>query len=486
MTRASYIGISALVAVVIAGAFASALLMMAKPADAAFPGTNGKISFSSNNDVFTMDGDPATNDRTNRSNNGSAIVDGSSAFSADGTKIVFRSNRDGKDEIYVMNADGSDQTRLTNAGTPVQSNDSPAFSPDGTKIVFTRTVAGSPSPNTDVFVMDAAPESPSNQPVRLTDAAGRDEEPVFSPNGQKIAFTSNRDGNNEIYIMDSSGDNEVNLSNNSAGTGSDRFANFSPAGTRIAFASGRDGNIEVYMMDTDPATNDAARLTNNLTFDQQPAFSPDGTKIVFESGRSGNNIHVMDTDPVTPDTGANVTSLGNGSQPDWGPADTTPPDTTITGGPSDPFSGTSTNFTFTSTEGGTFQCKLDNASFAACSSPHPVSSLSEGPHTFQVKAMDASGNLDPSPAIRSFVVDTIDPNTTITGGPSGPTNDDSPSFTFTSTEGNSNFECRLNSDSFAVCGLPKDFTNLDDGAYTFEVRATDAAGNDDSSPASRS
>ncbi len=468
--------------------------LSAEPAQAAFPGTNGKISFSRNNDVFTMDANGSN--QTNRSNN--AAADGTSAFSPDGTKIVFRSDRDGKDEIYLMNADGTGQTRLTNAGNPVISNASPAFSPDGTRIVFHRTVAGSPSANADVFVMDAAPESATNQPVRLTDNAARDEDAVFSPNGQKIAFSSTRDGNDEIYIMDADGGNETRLTN-SAGTGIvgiDRFPNFSPAGTRIAFASGRDGNTEVYMMAAEDTDNDGngeslTRLTDNAAFDQQPAFSPDGTKIVFESGRTPAGIFVMDADPSTPDTGAAVTSLGSGSQPDWGPADTTPPVTTINTGPSGPFNGTSTNFTFTSTEGGTFQCKLDNAAFAPCTSPHLVSSLGEGPHTFQVKAIDASGN-EGAPATRSFTVDTIAPNTTITGGPSGSTNDNTPSFTFDSSEANSTFQCRLTRsgetpDSFAACSSSDSFGPLTtDGGYTFEVKATDAAGNEDSTPESRS
>jgi hypothetical protein len=88
------------------------------------------------------------------------------------------------------------------------------------------------------------------------------------------------------------------------------------------------------------------------------------------------------------------------------PSDTTPPDTTITSGPSGTTTSTSASFSFSATESGSsFECKLDSGSFSACSSPKAYSGLSEGDHTFSVRATDAAGNVDPSPASRGWRVE---------------------------------------------------------------------------------
>ena len=105
------------------------------------------------------------------------------------------------------------------------------------------------------------------------------------------------------------------------------------------------------------------------------------------------------------------------------------------------------------------------------------------PHTFEVRATDAAGNTDPTPATRSFTVDTTPPDTTITAGPTGTTSDSTPTFTFTSTEAGSTFQCRVDAAAFATARTPFTTAALTDGAHTFEVRATDAAGNTDATPA---
>jgi hypothetical protein len=162
--------------------------------------------------------------------------------------------------------------------------------------------------------------------------------------------------------------------------------------------------------------------------------------------------------------------------------DSVAPDTTITGGPSGTVASTSAAFTFTSTEtGSTFQCALDGAGFAAC--PASYTGLAQGSHTFQVRAVDAATNPDPSPASRTWTVDTVAPDTTITGGPTGNVASTSATFTFTATEAGSTFQCALDGAGFAAC--PASYTGLAQGAHTFQVRATDAVGNTDATPASR-
>jgi hypothetical protein len=164
--------------------------------------------------------------------------------------------------------------------------------------------------------------------------------------------------------------------------------------------------------------------------------------------------------------------------------DTAGPDTTITSGPSGAVASTSATFTFTASEGGsTFECRRDGAAFATCTSPVSYSSLTQGSHTFDVRARDALGNLDASPASRTWTVDTVTPITTITSGPPSSTSSTTATFTFTSSEAGT-FECKLDAAAFLPCTAPKTYTGLSHTNHTFQVRAKDAAGNLDPSPAS--
>ncbi|HEV8688332.1 MAG TPA: Ig-like domain-containing protein [Gaiellaceae bacterium] len=165
--------------------------------------------------------------------------------------------------------------------------------------------------------------------------------------------------------------------------------------------------------------------------------------------------------------------------------DVTAPQTTITTAPANPSNSTSASFDFASNEAGsTFQCALDGAAFSACTSPVSFTTLADGSHTFQVKATDATGNTDATPASFTWTVDRVAPNTTITSTPANPSNSSSASFAFTSSETGSTFACTLDGAPFSACTSPKSYTALADGSHTFQVRATDAAGNTDATPAS--
>ena len=165
--------------------------------------------------------------------------------------------------------------------------------------------------------------------------------------------------------------------------------------------------------------------------------------------------------------------------------DTTAADTSIVSGPTGAVRSTSASFGFTATQAGSFECKLDAGAWAACTSPTAYSGLTQGPHTFSVRAKDALGNVDATPATRSWTVDTVAPNTSITSGPSGSIYVSTATFGFTASEAGATFECRLDGGSWSVCTSPKTYT-VSRGSHTFYVRAKDVAGNVDSSPASRS
>ncbi|OAE02745.1 phytase [Arthrobacter sp. OY3WO11] len=168
----------------------------------------------------------------------------------------------------------------------------------------------------------------------------------------------------------------------------------------------------------------------------------------------------------------------------------TAPDTTITSQPANPTTSTSAQFSFTSTPAGaTFACSLDSAAFTSCTSPVSYTGLSTGSHTFQVRASDQNG-VDPTPASYTWTVgttpgDTTPPETTITSGPPATTTSTSASFAFTSSEANSTFQCSLDAAARAACTSPQAYTGLAVGSHTFNVWATDAAGNTDATAATQ-
>jgi large repetitive protein len=109
--------------------------------------------------------------------------------------------------------------------------------------------------------------------------------------------------------------------------------------------------------------------------------------------------------------------------------------------------------------------------------------VADGAHVYTAKATDAAGNTSSSSSAHTLTVDTTAPQTSIVSGPTDQTMDTSASFVFDSSETGSSFECSLDGVAFAACTSPQDYTSLAAGAHSFEVKATDAAGNTDGSPA---
>ena len=163
--------------------------------------------------------------------------------------------------------------------------------------------------------------------------------------------------------------------------------------------------------------------------------------------------------------------------------DSAAPTATITSGPNGWLRSTSATFEFTGETGGTLECKLDTGEWATCTSPKAYTGLGQGAHTFSARAKDAAGNIGPATS-RSFNVDTIAPATTVTSGPNGPQASTSASFGF-SSEAGATFQCNRDNGGWQTCTSPETYAGLSQGAHTFEVRATDLAGNTGSA-ASRS
>jgi len=165
--------------------------------------------------------------------------------------------------------------------------------------------------------------------------------------------------------------------------------------------------------------------------------------------------------------------------------DTTPPDTSI--GPSEPpahSNSTSTSFDFSATEAGsTFKCSFDGAPYATCTTPVSYTALTEATHTFSVQSTDLAGNTDASAATFTWTVDVTPPDTSI--GPTEPaavSTSSSATFDFSATE-SSTFECSRDGSAWSACTSPKTYSGLLEASHTFQVRATDLAGNVDAMPA---
>lgn len=165
-------------------------------------------------------------------------------------------------------------------------------------------------------------------------------------------------------------------------------------------------------------------------------------------------------------------------------------DTDITGGPNGLTNSRDARFDFSTLGGNAFECAVDFAPFTPCGNGLNQSTtytgLGDGSHTFRVRAVNGRW-VDQLPASRSWSIDSTAPETTLTAAD---LNGRSATFAFDGSGGHSGFECRLDGPSQAhgwePCGSPRGYGGLTDGAYQFEVRATDTAGNADASPASRS
>lgn len=294
----------------------------AKPTKAAFPGTNGKIAFTSSRtsgpgvvnptadaEIFTMNPD-GTGLEQLTANDANDYVP---AWSAQGNTIAFVSQRDNQnEEIYVMDADGDPQIRLTNNAA---NDTNPTFSPNGNRIAFTSNRG--PAANSDN-------DGNGDNLVRFTTDAAFDSSPAWSPDGSKIAFESGRnDPQGEIYVMDAAPESPTNqpvrLTTDAAG---DFHANWLPDGSKIAFTRNENGNRDIYLMNADGSGQ--KRLTKKAALDTDPAWSPDGTKIAFWSERGGGDreVYVMKAKPESRKNRPKNLTKSNGpdTDPDWQPA----------------------------------------------------------------------------------------------------------------------------------------------------------------------
>ncbi len=273
-----------------------------------------KLLYVSYDGVSTMDVNTINSDgsgSTNLTNSGANEVNGQFGveWSPDGTKIAFvRSNASGGApfNIFVMNADGSGLVQLTNDDISGPFNIS--WSPDSSKIAFVAADTSIPS-----YIINTINADGTGRTAITSTTV--DVCPQWTA-GNKILFASFRDGNTEIYSMNPDGSSQTNLTSNAGSDGlilSFCAFSVSPDGSKVAFSSDRDapGNTyELYSMNVD-GSNQTRLTTSNATANNAfPKWSNDGLKIAYGSnnddlgsGTNGFQIYTMDAN------GSNQTRL---------------------------------------------------------------------------------------------------------------------------------------------------------------------------------
>jgi hypothetical protein len=234
--------------------------------------------------------------------------------------------------------------------------------------------------------------------------------------------------------------------------------------------------VSITAKPSDPTNNESATFEflseGGATFDcklDAAAFDPCASPKVY-AGPLADGIHTFSV--RARDAAGNV---GAATAYSWR-IDVNGPETTILNAPPELTNARSATFRFSSADASAFQCKLDDAAeFTTCSSPADYGELAAGEHTFRVRATDSVGNVGPT-ASRSWRIDLTPPTVALTGTPADPTNQTSASFGFSSEPGAA-FQCKLDGSSFGACTSPQPYSALGEGSHSFQLKATDAAGN---------
>lgn len=283
------------------------------------PGERGRLAFASdrsgNFEIYVRE--MATGQVMQLTANGHA--DRQPAWSPDGTRLVYVSNAAGDDDLYVMNADGSNVIQLT---TGTAHDRTPVWSRDGLQVVFAReTPDGSSLMAFDATCMDEP--GACERSLRTLTSGGYDREPVYSPDGQMLAFsTASFPGLPSAVGLVPIAGGEVSALE---GTGaSDSAPAWSPDGVWLAFSSNRFGDADLWMMA--PDGGGVAQLTRDTAVDVQPWWSPGGEFVVFASDRGGTfDLYRLDAACFSvPETcedslTALVEGPGDDLDPAWGP-----------------------------------------------------------------------------------------------------------------------------------------------------------------------
>lgn len=265
-----------------------------RSADVALGRPSGELAFNSDRtgvwDVFTMAPDGTVRDLTGDGAGQDYFV--SWAFNND--MLNFLSSRSGEMGPAQVRPDGSELRTLSILQAVLtvfreqRIHWDPAWSPDGERMVWSSVR----DLNLEIYLADGDGE---NQ-VRLTEDGGRDWYPAWSPDGTRVAFNSDRDGNENLYVIDLENGELTQLTDHPA---DDIYAMWSLDGETILFVSERDhslmtGQVDLFLMNADGS--DLHLLGADETFLGDPTYSSDGAQVAYVSNEEGSwSIYVMDT-----------------------------------------------------------------------------------------------------------------------------------------------------------------------------------------------
>ncbi len=355
-------------------------------ASATYPGADGPIYMSNGGDVWSypIDGSGPI-DLTDRPGGPGSGSDPSAA-SASG-RVAFVVGAGPGAEIWTMGFDGSDPRRITvNSVRDAM----PAISADGSRIVFVSERGG---PGADLWTMNAD----GSAPAPLHTGPGDDRDPQLTPDESEVVFTTEIGGDRDLAVVPATGGPHATATEITHHALDESQPSLQPDQVRLAYV--RDGDIfTAYYNGTDEFP-----LAIDPTLDEHsPAFSPDGTRVAYAAGPL---VYVAAAGGLNPRP--LVTSgLTAPSDLDWGVGSTyhDPPETTITKRPRKRGTRRTVRFRFRSSEpGSSFACRLDGREVEDCESPQRYAQLKRRRHRFRVYAIGLGG-ADPSPAVARFRV----------------------------------------------------------------------------------
>jgi Tol biopolymer transport system component len=217
-------------------------------------------------------------------------------------RIAFASNRGGSYQIYLMPIGGGEPNGV--AGGPEEKRQ-PSCNEAG-RLLYSAT---RPTGGGDIGLV----ELETGQSMDLTASLGRDFSPRWAPDGESIAFVSDRYGLSQLFVMDPDGGGQFQLTR---GDSPAEQPGWSPDGSFVVFASQSEGDWEIFRISV--GDGDILKLTDSPGLDSYPAWSPNGDSIAFTSDREGTHqVYVMNTDGSEQ---RRITSFPSGAeQPQWSP-----------------------------------------------------------------------------------------------------------------------------------------------------------------------
>ena len=270
-------------------------------------------------DVYVVKADGSA--KTNLTDDNANRKDVSPELSRDGSQIVFvRHYSKGATRLMVVKTNGSGLMDVTPTSIETGNIAEPSWSPDGRQIVFSANGDG----NYELFVLDLT--SGTTNRLTSTSAPVQNVDPAWSPTGKAIAFSrsglASTSASASIWQLRlDSTSSPTRLTKTSSGAG-DVSPDYSPDGTQIAFSSDRAGNSDVYILDLRSFA--LMKLTTTKDRDVQPSYAPDGTALVYVSNRSGaTELWAQSLSSLNPGPGSAVQVTSDGapkSHPSWGPA----------------------------------------------------------------------------------------------------------------------------------------------------------------------